>query len=364
MKEVFNFSAGPSTLPKPVLEAAHKELLNYNNTGMSVMEMSHRSKNYVDIHNEVISLFRELMKIPDDYEVLFTTGGATMQFAMIPMNFANDKKAYYVDAGVWGAGAYRDAKLVLGDKAILAASSKDQNYRVLPEIPEIPKDAAYLHVTSNNTTEGTTMYSFPKLDGVPLIVDMSSNILSVDYDITQFDMVYAGAQKNLGPAGVTIAIVKKDFLNTITATNLPKMLDYRSYAERNSAFNTPPTYPIYMVGLMLKWVKEMGGVKAMEKLAKEKADCLYRVLDNSKLFKATVTDGSRSVNNITFSTGSEELDATFIKEATENNLSSLKGHRLVGGMRASIYNAMEYKGVKALCEFMQAFELKYGGKHV
>lgn len=362
MKQVFNFSAGPATLPKAVLKKAQDDLLNYQNTGMSVMEMSHRSQAYESIHNEAINLFKELMHVPDTYEVLFIQGGASLQFAMIPMNFANGKKAYYVDAGLWGIAAYKDGVKVLGDNAILHASSKDQNYAVLPTVNDVPDDAAYLHMTSNNTTEGTTVYKFPDNKKVPLIVDMSSNIFSVDYDINDFDMVYAGAQKNLGAAGVTVVIVKKSLLDSITRTDLPNMLDYRTYAAKNSMFNTPPTYSIYIVGLVLKWVKDMGGVSAMETSAKEKSKLLYDTLDNSKLFKATVNDDTRSLNNITFKTDSDELNALFIKEATAANLLNLKGHRLVGGMRASIYNAMTLEGVEALVEFINQFEEKHGGQ--
>ncbi len=362
MKKVFNFSAGPSTLPDVVLKEAQTELINYKNTGISVMEMSHRSSVYEAVHQEVIDRFKDLMHIPESYEVLFIQGGASMQFAMIPMNFANDKKAYYVDAGIWGQKAYEEGKRVLKDNAVLLASSKDIKYSNLPTLPEIPEDAAYLHLTSNNTTEGTMMRTFPKTN-VPIIVDMSSNILSVDYDISKIDMLYAGAQKNLGPAGVTVVIVKKSLLDTITHDNLPKMLDYRSYAATNSMYNTPPTYSIYLMGLVLKWVDRLGGVKEMEKRATEKANMLYNFLDTSKLFKATVTE-NRSINNITFTTGDQDLDAKVLEQTTNDNLINLKGHRLVGGLRASIYNAMEKEGVEVLIRTLQIFENKFGDKYV
>lgn len=362
MKQVFNFSAGPSTLPDVVLREAQKELTNFRNSGMSVMELSHRSSLYNDIHQEVMELFRELMQIPDDYEVLFMGGGASMQFAMIPMNFANNKKAYYVDAGIWGQKAYEDAKIVLKDRAVLLASGKDKAYKELPDIINTPQDAAYLHITSNNTTEGTALYKFPQTD-VPVIVDMSSNILSVDYDLSQVDMVYAGAQKNLGSTGVTLVIIKKSFLNTIQNENLAQMLDYRTYADKNSLYNTPPTYSIYMMGLVLKWVKRLGGIKEMEKRAKEKAAMLYQYLDNSQLFYAPIQK-DRSINNIVFTTGNETLDQKVLEQLTQDNLLNLKGHRLVGGLRASLYNAMEKDGVEALIRTLQVFENKNGDKYV
>ena len=363
MKQVFNFSAGPSTLPDVVLKEAQKELLNYKNKGMSVMEMSHRSSMYETIHQEAINDLRELMNIPDTYEVLFTQGGASMQFAMVPMNFANDKKAYYVDAGIFGKKAYDEARIILKENAVLLASSKDVNYKTLPELPEIPKDAAYVHMVANNTTEGTTLYEFPKTD-VPIIVDMSSNILSFDYNVNDVAMIYAGAQKNLGPAGLNVVIVKKSLLETIQDDKIPQILNYNTYAKNNSMYNTPPTYSIYIMGLVLKWVKRLGGVSKMQALQKEKTDLLYHFLDNSKLFKATVTGAQRSMTNVTFTTGDKELDAKVIQQCTDDNLLNLKGHRLVGGLRASIYNAMEKEGVEALVRTLQVFENKNGDNYV
>ncbi len=358
MKKVFNFSAGPSVLPEAVLKRAQKDLLNYNDTGLSVMEMSHRSKMYESIHNQAIKDFRDLLNLSDDYEILFIQGGASMQFAMLPMNFGG--KAYYVDGGLWGKKAYQDAVKVLGDEAVLLASSKDVNYSDLPVLPEIPNEGSYLHFTSNNTTEGTCMYTFPETK-LPLVVDMSSNILSVDYDFNQFDAFYAGAQKNLGPSGVTVLVIKKDFLDK-TDSNLPGMLDYKTYANANSMYNTPPTYAIYIMGLVLQWAKNQGGVKSLQKRAQEKANILYDFLDSSKLFKATVQGDNRSINNITFTTGSETTDKACLKYTLEHNLLNLKGHRLVGGLRASIYNAMPKEGVETLVKVLSDFEKKLGGK--
>lgn len=359
MKKVFNFSAGPSTLPKPVLKEAQQEMLNYNKSGMSVMEMSHRSADYEAIHQKTIDSFKELMNIQDTHEVLFIQGGASMQFAMIPMNFANDKVAYYVDGGIFGTKAYQEAQMVLQDNAQLLASSKDTNYTTLPKVPEIPKDAAYVHFTSNNTTEGTMMWDFPETD-VPIMVDMSSNILSVDYDVSKIDLLYAGAQKNLGPAGVTVVIVKKDLLKTIDDAKIPAMLNYNTYAAKNSMYNTPPTYAIYIMGLVLNWVERLGGVAKMQELAQAKSNQLYEFLDNSTLFKAKVSVQERSINNVTFTTGDEALDLEVVKACKENNLLNLKGHRQVGGLRASIYNAMEQEGVVALIRALQVFENKNG----
>lgn len=283
-----------------------------------------------------------------------------MQFTMIPMNFAQKGNAYYIDAGTWGTKAISEGKKVIGDRAICLATSKDDAYKVLPTIPNIPNDAAYLHITTNNTIEGTALYDIPKNIGVPLIADMSSNILSVNYDFNDFDFVYAGAQKNLGPAGVTLVIVKKDFLNTIEG-DLPSMLDYRVYAKSNSMYNTPPTYGIYILGLVMDWVESLGGVLAMEALAKQKAERLYHVLDNSKLFMTPVLGKDRSINNVPFFTLSDELNKKFLKEAETQGFLNLKGHRLVGGMRASLYNAMPIAGVEALCDFIIEFEKNNGG---
>lgn len=360
MKQIFNFSAGPSVLPQEALVKAQEELLNYKDSGMSVMEMSHRSPVFDKIHNDTISLLKELMNINDDYEVLLLQGGASLQFAMVPMNFASKGKVYYVDGGTWGDKAFFEAKLQVGDRAVLLASSKDDRYTKLPTLPEVPSDATYLHITTNNTVEGTCLYDIPKTN-VPIIADMSSNIMSVNYDVNDFDLIYAGAQKNLGPSGVVVVIVKKTFLDTIEG-NIPTMLDYRTHVKTNSLFNTPPTFGIYMLGNVLQWVKDNGGIDAMVKAAKEKSDLLYKTIDESKLFVTAVSGADRSVNNIPFFTNSDDLNKQFLKEADENGLVNLKGHRLVGGMRASIYNAMPMEGVVALCNFIKDFDKKHGGQ--
>lgn len=360
MKQIFNFSAGPSVLPHEALLKAQEELLNYNNSGMSVMEMSHRSKVFDKIHNDTISLLKELMNISDDYEVLLLQGGASLQFAMVPMNFASKGNVYYIEGGTWGDKAFKEAKMLVGDRAILLASSKDDRYCKLPTIPTIPGDATYLHITTNNTVEGTCLFDIPKTK-VPIIADMSSNILSVNYDINDFDLVYAGAQKNLGPSGVVVVIVKKALLNTIEGS-IPTMLDYRTHVKSNSLYNTPPTFGIYMLGNVLQWVKDKGGIEAMTQAAKEKSDLLYKTLDESSLFDTAVKGKDRSVNNIPFFTASDDLNKLFLSEAEAQGLVNLKGHRLVGGMRASIYNAMPMAGVIALCNFIKDFEKKYGGQ--
>lgn len=357
MKQTYNFSAGPSILPRSVLEIAQHELLNFKNSGISVLEMSHRTPLYENIHNQAQTYLRKLLNLKEDQAILFIQGGASLQFSMIPMNLAHSKKAYYVDGGTWGRRAYEEAQLILGDNAVLLASSKASNYTKLPEIPEVPSDGAYLHITTNNTIEGTAIKSLPKCD-IPLVADMSSNIFSVDYDYNQFDVIYAGAQKNLGPAGVTVVIIKKPLLKTIQHA-LPSMLDYRIYEKNNSMFNTPPTFSIYLLKEVLEWIDNLGGVKEMAAQAQYKSQLLYDTLDQSTLFKTPVCKADRSVNNIPFYTDSDSLNALFLKEAEAQGLINLKGHRLVGGMRASIYNAMPVKGVEALCHFIKQFEKEY-----
>lgn len=358
MKKVYNFSAGPSVLPKSVLETAQAELLNYNDNGLSVMEMSHRSPMYESIHQQAIQDLRDLLGLSEEFEILFLQGGASLQFAMLPMNFGG--KAYYVDGGVWGKKAYSEGKLVLGDDAVLLASSRDINYSDLPTLPTLPTSGSYLHVTSNNTTEGTCMFDFPKTD-IPLIVDMSSNILSVDYDFNALDAFYAGAQKNLGPSGVTVLVMKKSLLEK-AKDGLPSMLDYKVMAKGNSMYNTPPTFAIYLMGLVLKWAKAEGGVSGLQKKATEKANLLYDFLDNSSLFNATVQGDNRSLNNITFSTQDEDLDKACLAYLQTHNLINLKGHRLVGGLRASLYNALPLEAVEKLVKELKHFEEENGAK--
>lgn len=360
MKYCYNFSAGPSMLPKEVLEIAQNQLINTHNTGQSILEMSHRSSHYQTIHNETIKRIKSLLRLSDDFEVLFIQGGASLQFTMVPMNLANHDVVYYIDAGTWGSRAYEEAALLLGERAVLLASSKNTAYRTLPSIDAFPQHGAYLHITTNNTIEGTTYFDIPTDLKMPLIADMSSNIMSVDYDFNRFDLVYAGAQKNLGPSGVTLVIIKKELLKRIS-DSVPTMLSYKTYAKHNSIFNTPPTFSIFLMNEVLKWIEENGGVAVMEQRSKEKASCLYQTLDNSDLFHAVVEGSIRSLNNIPFTTNDSHLDTLFIKEAEEAGLYNLAGHKLVGGMRASLYNAMPFEGVKVLCDFIKDFEARYGG---
>ncbi len=360
-ERVYNFSAGPSVLPEDVLLKASKEMLNYSASGMSVMEMSHRSKDFLDIIEGTEKLMRSLMKIPDNYKVLFLQGGASMQFAMIPLNlFTKNKKADYIDTGAWASKAIKEAKKY--GEVVVLGSSKDKTYSYIPKIDSstFSKDADYFHITVNNTIYGTrfTPENIPNTGSVPLVGDISSNILSEEYDISKFSLLYAGAQKNIGPAGLTVVIIKDDLLgNAMSCT--PSMLDYKIHADNDSMYNTPPCYSIYICKLILEWISARGGVKEIEKMNKHKANILYSYLDESKLFKGTVVPEDRSLMNIPFITGSEDVDAVFIKEAIAKSFVNLKGHRSVGGMRASIYNAMPVEGVEKLVDFMKEFEVKH-----
>ncbi len=353
---VFNFAAGPSTLPLPVLEQAQKELLNYNNTGMSIIEMSHRGKPFMAVNDEANQLLRELMNIPDDYSVLFVQGGATQQFAAVPLNLLKNGKADYILTGNFAAKAYEEGTKY-GDMAI-AASSKEANYTYIPDMKDIKfRDGIdYVHTTYNNTIFGTRYTELPKTDAT-LVTDMSSCILSEVVDVSKFGLIYAGAQKNIAPAGLTIVIVKKDLLGNASPI-CPVMLNYAVQDKNDSLYNTPPCFPIYMSLLVFRWLKAMGGVPVMQKINEEKAKLLYDFIDNSSFYKNKVAVKDRSIMNVPFITPNEELDAKFVSEATKNGLVSLKGHRLSGGMRASIYNAMPIEGVKALIEFMKKFELE------
>lgn len=353
---VFNFAAGPSTLPLPVLEEAKKDLINYQDTGMSVMEMSHRSKPFMAINAEANALLRELMGIPDDYSVLFVQGGASQQFASVPLNLLSKGKADYILTGNFATKAYEEG-LKYGDMAI-AASSKDANFTYIPDMNKVTfrDDIDYVHFTYNNTIFGSRFTTLPKTDAT-LVTDMSSNILSEKVDVSKFGLIYAGAQKNIAPAGVTIVIVKKELLGKAMPI-CPTMLNYAIHDKNDSLYNTPPCWPMYIALLVFRHLKAMGGVEVMQKINEEKAKYLYDFIDNSSLYKNYVNKKDRSLMNVPFVTGSEELDAKFIKEATANGLVSLKGHRLVGGMRASIYNAMPMEGVKALVDFMKKFELE------
>ena len=356
MNRVYNFAAGPSMLPEAALKQAAAEMLDFNGTGMSTMEMSHRSKAYQEIFDETEAVLRDLMHIPESYSVLFLQGGATGQFAAIPMNLLSEGgSADYVDSGNFAHGAFVEAKKY-GDVRCVA-SSREENYIRIPEMDPAafnPK-ADYFYITTNNTIFGTRYPSLPETGSVPLVADMSSNILSEVFDITKFGVAYAGAQKNVGPAGLTIVIVRKDLLGRARKI-CPKVLDWTVMTEKGSMLNTPPTYAIYMAGLCMKWLKSQGGVEGIEKVNIEKAKLLYDVLDDSDFYRAPVVPKFRSRMNVTFTTPSPEMDAAFVKAAAQQGLVSLKGHRLVGGIRASIYNAMPVEGVKKLAAFMKQFE--------
>ncbi len=353
---VYNFAAGPSTLPLDVLKQAQSEFLDYQNSGMSISEMSHRSKTFMAVNDEANALLRELMNISEDYAVLFVQGGASQQFAAVPLNLMVNGKADYIVTGNF-AGKAQEEGAKYGEAKIVA-SSKDKNFTYIPELDKIDfsADADYVHITSNNTIFGTRYTEFPKTKA-PLVADMSSNILSEEVNVSDFGLIYAGAQKNIAPAVVTIVIVKKELLGKQLSI-CPTMLNYQIQAKNDSLYNTPPCFPIYISMLVFRWLKNLGGVKAIQQINEYKAGLLYDFIDNSSLFKNNVNKKDRSIMNVPFVTGSEELDAKFVKEATANGLVSLKGHRLVGGMRASIYNAMPVEGVKALIEFMKKFELE------
>ncbi len=353
---VYNFSAGPSTLPLPVLEEAQKELLNYQGTGMSVMEMSHRSKPFMAINSEAQALLRELMNIPEEYAVLFVQGGASQQFAAVPLNLLQNGKADYIVTGNFASKAYEEG-LKFGDMAI-AASSKEAGYTYIPDMKDVKfRDGIdYVHTTYNNTIFGTRYTELPKTDAT-IVSDMSSCILSEEIDVTKFGLIYAGAQKNIAPAGVTIVIVRKDLLGKASA-NCPTMLNYAIQEKNDSLYNTPPCFSIYMSMLVFRHLKSLGGVKAMQKINEEKAKLLYDFIDNSSFFTNKVAVKDRSIMNVPFVSPSAELDAKFVSEAASAGLVSLKGHKVTGGMRASIYNAMPISGVKALIEFMKKFEME------
>ncbi|MBE7090661.1 MAG: 3-phosphoserine/phosphohydroxythreonine transaminase [Clostridiales bacterium] len=350
---VYNFSAGPSMLPMEVLEEAQRDFLDYNGTGMSVVEMSHRSKPFQAIVDEAEALLRELMNIPEDYDVLFVQGGASTQFEAVPLNLLKNGKADYIVTGNFANKAYKEAQKY-GDIAC-AASSKEDNYTYIPNVDEIKfRDGIdYVHITTNNTIFGTRYTKFPKTDA-PLVADMSSNILSEPVDVSKFGLIYAGAQKNVAPAGVTIVIVKKELTNQAMAI-CPTMLKYATQAPEHSLYNTPPCFCIYMAMLTFRYLKKIGGLAAMKEINERKANMLYDYIDNSGFYTNPVRKEDRSMMNVPFVTPSKELDEKFVKEAAANGLVSLKGHRLVGGMRASIYNAMPEEGIVALIDFMKKF---------
>ena len=356
MKRVYNFSAGPAVLPEEVLKEAADEMMDYRGCGMSVMEMSHRSKTYDNIIKEAEADLREIMGIPDHYKVLFLQGGASQQFAMIPMNLMKNKVADYIITGQWAKKAWKEASIY--GKANAIASSEDKTFSYIPDCSDLPisEDADYVYICENNTIYGTKYKQLPNTKGKTLVADVSSCFLSEPVDVTKYGIIYGGVQKNIGPAGVVIVIIREDLITEDTLPGTPTMLKFKTHSDAESLYNTPPAYGIYICGKVFKWIKKMGGLEAMKERNEKKAKILYDFLDQSKLFKGTVVKEDRSLMNVPFVTGSDELDAKFVKEAKEAGFESLKGHRSVGGMRASIYNAMPIEGVEALVAFMKKFE--------
>ena len=359
MARVYNFSAGPAVLPEEVLRDAAAEMLDYNGSGMSVMEMSHRSKVYEDIIKEAEADIRDLMGIPSNYKVLFLQGGGNTQFAMIPMNLMKNRVADYIITGQWAKKAFKEAKIYGDVKAV--ASSEDKVFSYIPDCSDLPirDNADYVYICENNTIYGTKFKTLPNTKGKTLVSDISSCFLSEPIDVSKYGLVWGGVQKNVGPAGVTIVIIREDLITEDTLPGTPTMLKYKIHADNNSLYNTPPCYNIYICGKVFKWIKKMGGLSAMKEHNEKKAAVLYDFLDQSKLFKGTVRKEDRSLMNVPFVTGDKELDAEFIKAAEAAGFVNLKGHRTVGGMRASIYNAMPIEGVEKLVAFMKDFEAKH-----
>ncbi|MBO5247550.1 MAG: 3-phosphoserine/phosphohydroxythreonine transaminase [Eubacterium sp.] len=356
MSRVYNFSAGPAVLPEEVLREAAEEMMDYKGCGMSVMEMSHRSKVYDQIIKEAEADLRDLMNIPDNYKVLFLQGGASQQFAAVPMNLMKNKKAGYIVTGQWAKKAYQEAKMY--GEAVELASSADETFSYIPDCSDlaITDDMDYVYICENNTIYGTKFKNLPNTKGVDLVADVSSCFLSEPVDVSKYAVIYGGVQKNIGPAGVVIAIIRDDLITDDVLPGTPTMLKYKIHADNESLYNTPPCYGIYICGKVFKWIKKMGGLQAMKEHNEKKAKILYDFLDQSKMFKATVRPEDRSLMNVPFVTGNDELDAKFVKESKEAGFENLKGHRSVGGMRASIYNAMPIEGVEKLVEFMKKFE--------
>ena len=357
---IYNFNAGPAALPLEVLEEIQESFLNFAGSGMSVTEISHRSAWFDDIINDAVVRAKRLLGIGDNYRVLFLQGGASMQFCMVPMNLlADDRSADYVDTGTWSTKAVNEARVLKKDIKVVA-SSADRNYAYIPKNINFSSDAAYTHITSNNTIKGTQWQDFPDTAGVPLIADMSSDIFCRPIDVAPFGLIYAGAQKNIGPAGVCMVIIREDMLDRVPQ-NLPAMLKYTTYVDKNSMYNTPPCFAVYTVQLVLKWLEEIvGGLDKMEALNREKADQLYGFMDSTDFYRPTAEPGSRSMMNVTFRIADEELESRFVAEALENGLGGLKGHRSVGGCRASIYNPTPLEAVQSLIEFMKSFEKQNG----
>lgn len=358
MSRVYNFSAGPAVLPEEVLQEAADEMLDYRGCGMSVMEMSHRSKVYDQIIKEAEADLRELMNIPDNYKVLFLQGGASQQFAAVPMNLMKNKKAGYIVTGQWAKKAYQEAKMY--GEAVELASSQDKTFSYIPDCSDLPitDDMDYVYICENNTIYGTKFKELPNTKGKDLVADVSSCFLSEPVDVTKYGVIYGGVQKNIGPAGVVIVIIREDLIRDDVLAGTPTMLKYKTQADNDSLYNTPPCYGIYICGKVFKWIKKMGGLTAMKAHNEKKAKILYDFLDESKMFKGTVEKKDRSLMNVPFVTGDAELDAKFVAEAKAAGFENLKGHRSVGGMRASIYNAMPIEGVEKLVEFMKEFEAK------
>ena len=359
MSRVYNFSAGPAVLPEEGLKEAAAEMLDYRGTGMSVMEMSHRSKSYETIIEDAESDLRDLLHIPENYKVLFLQGGGSTQFAMVPMNLMKNRVADYIITGQWAKKAHKEASIY--GKANAIASSADKTFSYIPDCSDLPvsEDADYVYICENNTIYGTKFWTLPNTKGKLLVADQSSCFLSEPVDVSKYGLIFAGAQKNVGPAGTVIVIIREDLITEDVLEGTPTMLRYKIHADAKSLYNTPPTYGIYMCGKVFKWLKAKGGLEEMKKINEEKAKILYDFLDESKLFKGTVVKKDRSIMNVPFITGNEELDALFVKESKAAGLENLKGHRTVGGMRASIYNAMPKAGVEKLVEFMADFEKKH-----
>ena len=356
MSRVYNFAAGPAMLPEEVLKEAAAEMLDYNGTGMSVMEMSHRSKIFEEIIQEAEQDLRDLMNIPDNYKVLFIQGGGSTQFAMVPMNLMKNRVADYIITGQWAKKAAAEAKRY--GKINEVASSADKTFSYIPDVSKIKvsDDADYVYICHNNTIYGTTYHKLPDTKGKILVADMSSDILSQPIDVTKYGLIFAGVQKNIGPAGTVVVIIREDLITDDVLEDTPTMLRYKIHADNKSLYNTPPAYGIYICGKVFKYLKKLGGLEAMKKRNEEKAKILYDYIDSSELFKGTVIKEDRSLMNVPFITGDKDLDAKFVKEAKAAGIENIKGHRTVGGMRASIYNAMPIEGVKYLVEFMKKFE--------
>ncbi|MFO7666998.1 MAG: 3-phosphoserine/phosphohydroxythreonine transaminase [Desulfobacterales bacterium] len=357
---IYNFNAGPAALPLSVLEEVKESFLNFAGSGMSITEISHRSKLFDEVINDAVLRTKRLLNLDDSYQVLFLQGGASLQFSMIPMNLLpDDKTADYVDTGTWSTKAIKEAQ-ILGKKVRVVASSKDKNFSYIPKNIQFNSDAVYIHITSNNTIKGTQWADFPDTKGIPLIADMSSDMMSRPFDTKPFGLIYAGAQKNIGPAGVCMVIIREDLLKMVP-DNLPSMLKYTTFSSSNSLYNTPPCFSIYVIQLVLKWLEEtIGGLDKIEEINKEKARLLYETFDTGSFYKGTAEKESRSLMNVTFRLPNEELEGKFIQEAAKNGFGGLKGHRSVGGCRASIYNATTLDAIKTLTGFMKEFEKKNG----